>query len=55
MAKRTLKRIPKPIAAQSRNTSEHDRGIGAGRLSGGGKITYFSGMASSMGGQAHCR
>ena len=27
MAKSRLKRIAKPIAAQSRNTSEHDRGI----------------------------
>jgi hypothetical protein len=48
MAKSTLKRIPKPIAAQSRNTSEQDRGIGAGRFSGGRKITYFSGIASSL-------
>ena len=38
------------MAAQSRNTSEHDRGIGAGRFPGGGKTMYLSGMASSVGG-----
>jgi hypothetical protein len=55
MAKIRLKTIANPTAAQSRNTSEHDRGIGAGRLSGGGKITYFSGMASSLGSRSHCQ
>ena len=48
MAKIRLKTIAKPTAAQSRNTSEHDLGIGAGRFSGGRKITYFSGIASSL-------
>ena len=42
MKKSRLSRIPRPRAAQSRNTSEHARGIGFGAGPTGKAIVFFS-------------